>query len=65
MYKTFILDIQFDNGVDVQRKTAVCIAPDRATATRLVKQTMEKSVDDTVTVLSAREMMPGDVVVID
>ena len=64
MYKTFILDVQFDNGVDVQRKTAVCMAPDRATATRLVKQTMEKSADDVVTVLSAREMMPEDVAVV-
>lgn len=64
MYKTFILDVQFDNGATVQRKTVVCMATDRATATHLVKQDMEKSADDVVTVLSAREMMPEDVVVV-
>lgn len=63
MDKTFILDIQFDTGVSIDRKTVVCMAPDRATATKLVKQHMESSADDMVTVLSFREMVPGDVIV--
>lgn len=65
MYKTFILDVQFDDGAAVRRKTVVCMAPDRATATRLVKQAMEKCADDVATVLSTREMMPDDVAVVE
>lgn len=65
MYKTFILDVQFDDGAAVRRKTVVCMAPDRATATRLVKRAMEKCADDMATVLSTREMMSDDVVVVD
>lgn len=65
MYKTFIIDVQFDDGAAVRRKTVVCMAPDRATATRLVKQAMEKCADDIANVLSAREMMPDDVVVVE
>lgn len=65
MYKTFILDVQFDDGAAVRRKTVVCMAPDRATATRLIKQAMEKCADEVATVLSIREMVPGDIVIID
>lgn len=65
MYKTFILDVQFDDGAAVRRKKVVCMTPDRATATRLVKQAMEKCADDVATVLSTKEMMPDDVVVVE
>lgn len=61
MYKAFILDVQFDNGVDVQRKKVACMAPDMATATRLVKKAMEKSADDVANVLRLHEMTLGEV----
>lgn len=65
MDKAFILDVQFDDGAAVRRKTVACMAPDRATATKMVKKAMENSADEVATVLSIREMVPGDVVVID
>lgn len=63
MYKTYIMNIQHDNGADVKRKTAVVMAENRADAFRLVKKQLCTSADDVVVNLSTREMCPDDVVV--
>ena len=65
MYKTFILDVQFDDGAAVRSKKVACMAPDMATATRLVKKAMEKSADDVANVLRLHEMNLGEVVFIE
>lgn len=65
MNKTFVLDIEFDNGAVIEHKKAVCIASDRATAIKLVKDALEKQADDIVNIQCIREMLDNDVVIVE
>lgn len=60
--KTFVADIQHDNGATVARKTAICQAPDRATAASRIAHEVEKTSEDTIYFLSIREI--GDLVIV-
>lgn len=60
--KTFVADIQHDNGATVVRKTAICQAPDRATAASRIAREVEKTSEDTIYFLSIREI--GDLVIV-
>lgn len=46
--KTFVADIQHDNGATVVRKTAICQAPDRATAASRIAREVEKTSEESL-----------------
>lgn len=61
--KAFALTILFDNGASVKNITVVVIAPDKEKAFDIARKTIEQSSDDLATLISAREMCSGDVIV--
>lgn len=58
--KTFVADIQHDNGATVVRKTAICQAPDRATAASRIAREVEKTSEDTIYFLYQGDWGPCD-----
>ena len=60
--KTFVADIQHDNGATVVRKTAICQAPDRETAASRKATEVEKTSEDKLYFISIRDI--GDLVIV-